>query len=78
MHKVLTKEEYERRLQEIKPLEILTEQEIKKLKESGEIALSSPKINHQGRDYLLIVYNNLNGAILYEFDKENKFYKIKN
>ncbi|MEK6841484.1 MAG: hypothetical protein AABW57_01040 [Nanoarchaeota archaeon] len=78
MHKILTKEEYKRRLEEIKPLEILTEQEIKKLKESGEIALFSPRINHQGRDYLLIVYNNLYGAILYEFDKENKSYKIKN
>lgn len=56
---------------------ILKKEDIDRLIESGKIRNSTPKINYDGRTYILIFYNNSAGLVTYEFDKEKDIYIIK-
>ena len=55
----------------------LTEENIKKLKETRKIGYSTPKINHNGNSNILVLYNNSAGVRLYEFDKKLGVYVLK-
>jgi hypothetical protein len=77
MGKVLNRGEALRVIKEIMPKETLTEGEIENLKNEKRIALFTPKINHNERDYILIIYNNYAGAVLYELNKSTKIYTLR-
>ncbi len=78
MKKILSGEEALRIMKEIMPRKTLTEGEIEMLKKEQRIALFTPRINHNERDYILIIYNNYAGAVLYELNKNTKIYMLKN
>ena len=68
----LTTVQAKREIKELIPLEVITKEQIEKMREKGELTF----IAYIGENHLIIKYNNINSNVLYELNKDGK-YKIK-